>query len=117
MSYIQSPLMDENGKFTELYDNLLHDTLILEEEVAWWGDTTFPKGSEDSVLNHLGREYKEFVSGDNKDEEAADIVLLLIHYAHKRGFSLFDAVREKFNVNKNRKWKAPDEFGVVEHEE
>ena len=52
-------------------------------------------------------------SGD--PEEAADVLLLLLHYAHKRGFSLAKWARCKFEVVKKRKWKKPDKAGVIEH--
>ena len=41
--------------------------------------------------------------------------MLILHFAHKMGFSLRDAIRQKFEVNKGRKWGTPDKDGVVEH--
>lgn len=48
-------------------------------------------------------------------KEAADILLLLLHLAHKSGFSLLAVAHTKFEENKARQWGAVDEAGVVEH--
>ena len=50
------------------------------------------------------------------EEVAADCFLLLLHYAHRRGFSLLNAADRKFTENTLRRWGQPDAEGVVEHE-
>lgn len=89
---------------------------VVQKEIGNWGDKTFPESTPQSVYNHLCREIKEL--GDehaNVYMESADVALLLIHIAHKRKFSLYDALMTKFSINKRRKWGKPDAQGVVEH--
>ena len=86
----------------------------LQFEVGSWGDRTFPASRVESVLAHFQKEVKELVESRDP-EELADCILLLIHFAHKKGVSLRDAVRAKFEINKRRKWGKPDAQGVVEH--
>lgn len=100
-----------------------------QKEVGEWGEVTFPKSYINSVIDHFDDESKElignfkdeegnrfsFVSYTNADEEAADCVLLLLHYCHKRDISLMQLMEDKMKVNRERKWGKPDERGVVRH--
>ena len=86
----------------------------LQEKVGTWATTTFPQSTDESKLKHLQREVKELLES-GKPEEAADCALILMHYAHAHGFSLFDECRKKFEIAKKRKWGAPDGEGVQEH--
>lgn len=86
------------------------------DEAAEWSEKTFPQSSFGSVLAHLLREWRELEdSGFTDPSEFADVILLLNHLAFKQGFSLDDAVEEKFEVNKKRVWGKPDAEGVSEH--
>lgn len=92
-----------------------------QREVGEWADGVFDKSSKHSVVAHLRREVEELAARAHlgppweEAEEAADCFLLLLHFAHKMGFSLIDAATEKFAENRTRKWGAPDTEGVVEH--
>jgi NTP pyrophosphatase (non-canonical NTP hydrolase) len=92
-----------------------------QDEVGEWGDRTFTKSTPLSVLAHFRREIVELHKAhDETDrlaarEEAADCVMLLLHYAHKQGFSLEQALNDKFAICRDRKWKEPDAEGVCEH--
>lgn len=83
-------------------------------EVNEWQRKTFPESTKATVLTHLYREAKELREKGTPDE-AADVLLLLIAFADKAGFSLFDAARDKFEICKARKWGQPDAQGVREH--
>lgn len=85
-----------------------------QEEVGEWADKTFAKSSPETVIKHLKREVSE-LEASGKPDEVADCILLLMHYAHKKGFSIFEECVKKHEVNKRRKWGKPDKDGVVEH--
>ena len=89
----------------------------IQHEVGSWGDETFPHSTPDSVLAHLKREVQELLDADpaNRQAECADVVMLLMHIAHKEGWSLERAVLMKLAINQSRSWGEPDEQGVVEH--
>lgn len=79
-----------------------------------WADETFPTSTPASILAHLRTEVTE-LSVSLEPEEAADCLLLLLHFAHKRGFSLMQEARRKFAINQTRTWGEPNEEGFVEH--
>ena len=87
---------------------------ILQKTVAEWGDKTFPEKTNESVLKHLKKEVAE-LSKDRTGEECADVFMILLHFCHMNGFSLYDETCKKYNINLKRKWKKPDKDGVVYH--
>lgn len=90
-----------------------HNLDEMQESIGTWGDETFPTSNADSVLSHLREEIEEFFTvaptmPDNPQydeaEEAADVFLLLLHFAHKKGFSLEAAADRKMEINRRRVW-------------
>lgn len=94
-----------------------------QRKVGEWSVGTFPRGTPHSQLVHLDREVDELgrANADPKTdldevaEEAADCFLLILGYAHRKGFNLERAAVRKFLENVNREWGEPDEYGVSEH--
>jgi NTP pyrophosphatase (non-canonical NTP hydrolase) len=92
-----------------------------QSEVGRWAERTFAQSTPGSVVAHLRREVEELgaatMLGPFEDEmnEAADCLLLLLHLAHKRRFSLLGAAQRKFEEIQERQWGEPDAEGVVEH--
>lgn len=98
----------------------MSDLDALQQTVGEWGTRTFPKSSPVSIALHLRDEANELVSevpdGDEIAEEAADCLLLLLHLAHRCGFSLFDAAVAKATINERRTWQTePNERGYMSH--
>lgn len=89
--------------------------------VGQWAEATFPQATKGSIVAHLRREVEELAASahlgppEDEEREAADCLLLLLHFAHRRSFSLFAAAAEKFAANQQRQWGQPDSEGVVEH--
>lgn len=87
-----------------------------QHAVGEWADKTFPQSTADSIRAHLSDEVAELADGVDVDAfEAADCLLLLLHLAHKEGFSLIGTAREKHAINQRRQWGVPDDRGVVRH--
>ena len=86
----------------------------LQYEIGEWAEKTFPKATPETILAHLRREIEELAAKGDEDE-LADCLLLLMHYAHKKKLHSYQAILDKFAVNKARKWGKPDAEGVVEH--
>lgn len=92
-----------------------------QQEVGRWAETTFPQSTKATIVAHLLREVAELDGAQHlgppeaEEEEAADCFLLLLHFAHKRGFSLLDAADRKMVENRLRRWGKADAAGVVEH--
>lgn len=104
-------------------------------EVGEWSDETFGTSS-DEIKRHLADEIIELVGpkhmqfalekylkkhpdGEEIDneEESGDVLLLLLHLAHKEKFSLLEAAQQKQTINLGREWLPADENGVIRHKD
>lgn len=92
-------------------------------EISAWQKQTFGQATPLSKIAHLAEELQELVSDlkSNNPErrlEFADCFFLLFGSAAADGMTYQDicqAIQEKFEINKARKWGKPDENGVVKH--
>lgn len=100
----------------------------LQTEIGSWSDVTFPTSTPETMIRHFLKEAQEVEDAHRADglfpnskkelpHEVADCIMILLHLAHRNGFSVRDAIREKFEICKNRKWGPPDEHGCVRHVE
>lgn len=98
----------------------LSNIYAFQKVVARWAAVAFPNSSPQTKLLHLKEEVDELLKAEaahgDVESEAADILLILLHYAESHGFSLMAAALAKFEVVKARKWGPPDAQGVVRHE-
>lgn len=93
------------------------------EEITQWQKETFGKATSLSKLSHLEQEIQELADAivDNlpdKKLEFADCFFLLFGAAAADGMTYDDicnAISEKFEINKKRKWGKPNADGVVNH--
>lgn len=94
------------------------DTVELQRAVAEWAERTFGHPPLEVILAKADDEFRELQAAatpEERAEEAADVVLLLMHLAHRDGFNLMNAVGRKFQIVQERVWAAPDERGVFRH--
>lgn len=100
----------------------------LMDDISEWSDATFGEGQRNpAIVYHLKKEVDELIDvfeNYSRNEhrrlwfEYADCIMLLLDSASHAGFSaedLLSAVKEKLEINKNRKWGKPDTNGVIEH--
>lgn len=93
----------------------------LQQRVGEWGRKTFPHATSDSILKHLREEVDELEaalkseSREDIAEECSDVLLMLLHLAHRQGFSLRMSADWKLAVCQQREWLPPDESGVSRH--
>ena len=93
------------------------------ENVTTWQRATFPKANALSKIHHLEQEVQELEmdlvsNNEERHLEFADCFLLLFGAASADGMSyqdICDAIDEKMEINKKRKWGKPDINGVVNH--
>lgn len=91
---------------------------VLQNEIADFTDRAFGQATPVSKLHHLAEEVQELIETPEDRLEWADCMILLIDAAKKAGYDmndLYQAVQDKMEINKKRKWGAPDENGVVRH--
>ena len=98
----------------------------LQKQISEWQNKTFgdSKDRPVAILTHLKREIEELemsvLTNINKKEtstELADCVILLVGLAEAFNVDLATAVAKKMKVNRKRRWKKPDQQGVIEHEQ
>ncbi len=90
-------------------------------EITEWQRETFRNANNPvPALKHLQKEVVELISDPSDPLEYADCLFLLFDAAQRVGLTYDDlvvAVAQKFEINKARKWGAPDADGVMEHVE
>lgn len=93
------------------------------KEIVKWQVQTFGHSTALSKIEHLKEEIEELIvdiaiKGLDKRLEFADCFFLLFGAAAADGMTYEDicnAIQEKFEINKARKWGQPDKNGVVKH--
>ena len=78
----------------------------LQKQIGEWGVETFPTATNRSIAQHLLEEADEVENAAKNQgiglmEECADVLLLLLHLAHRNGFDLEQAARQKFETIRN----------------
>lgn len=89
------------------------ETLI--REIGKWNRETFPGSTVKSKAEHLRREAIELAETPGDESEMADIFILWAGIVDLLGVDYVRAIEKKMAKNYKRKWKAPDEHGVIEH--
>lgn len=87
---------------------------VLAQFVKEWADETFPNRTDASMYLKLYGEIGEMVDSNGRSDEIADVFIMLLDYAARKGINIEYAVRWKMAINKNRKWKI-DANGVARH--
>lgn len=92
-------------------------------EITAWQKETFGQATSISKIHHLKDELIElqadlYLNNPDRRLEFADCFFLLFGSAAADGMTYQDivnAIQEKFEINKARKWGKPDANGVVNH--
>lgn len=109
----QSDIWQDIEKSKSLDFNLLY------RQITQWQEKTFGKREQPHPpIHHLEKEVKELIENPYDILEYADCFFLLFNAAHIVGFTpeqLLEGIKEKFEINKKRKWGKPDNQGVVLH--
>lgn len=88
----------------------------LAHEVYDWAEKTFPNRTDASMYLKLYSEVAEVIESNGKDDEVADLFILLLDYSVRKGIHLPSAVKSKLWINRNREWEIrPD--GTMKHKE
>jgi NTP pyrophosphatase (non-canonical NTP hydrolase) len=106
----------QDGRPEESAISMKHET---QSSITQWGEETFGPVADLAALARRARtEMDELIealeAGDHTEakSEAADVLILLSRLAHMLGFKLSDAVNEKMEINRARKWtRAEDGTG------
>lgn len=89
----------------------------LAVDVKAWADEVFPDRTDSSMFLKMYQELGELAGAETREEqedELADIFIMLMDYAKRKGVNPSLAVQRKLAINKTRKWRVTN-LGVMEH--
>lgn len=95
----------------------------LQDEIGKWTCETFGSDplKEIVTLAHLKDELKELSEArangvrSNEAKELADVAILVLGYAHRRGFDLANEIARKMETNRAREWKWDKKKNYFKH--
>ena len=90
------------------------DTLAREVKVH--ADTLFPGRTDASMFLKIYGETAEVIDSNGAADEIADIFIMWLDYAARKGVNIEAAVRAKMLINSKRSW-VKTEAGVFQHVE
>ncbi len=86
-----------------------------QKAVGIWAEEQYNQMPNAAICKHLREEVDE-LADDFSPVEAADCLLILLHFAYKNGFDLLAEAQKKQVINLNREWAtAPDAKGIYHH--
>lgn len=97
-----------------------HNTPFISATLAYqvwaWAEQTFPRRTDQSMFLKLYSEIGELAESGGDRLEFADVMILLLDYALRKGIDVQKAIEEKLETNKSRNW-AVNDLGVMRHTE
>ena len=88
----------------------------LQAEIAGWADSVVPNRTPLSVIAKMLGEVGELIASERMSDpsEIADVLILALDLAHLQGIDAAEAIRNKLEINKGRKWQVADN-GCAQH--
>lgn len=79
-------------------------------------DRLFPKRTDQSMFLKLYGEVAEMIDATepNRGGEIADVLIMVLDYAARKGIDIEAEIHHKMAINENRDW-ATNELGVFQH--
>lgn len=77
-------------------------------------DRLFPNRTDASMYLKLYEETAEVISTGGDSDEVADVFILWLDYAARKGIDIEAVVRRKLNINEERAW-TETETGIYHH--
>lgn len=98
------------------------DTAIIDDridsialDVKTWANKVFPGRTDGSMALKLYQEIGEMIESNGDPSEIADVFIMLLDYAERKGVRIGDAIRAKMVINRQRQWKINESTGVMSH--
>jgi NTP pyrophosphatase (non-canonical NTP hydrolase) len=76
----------------------------IQREICNWASLNFPERNAESVSNKLMEELAEWAENPEDASEFADVMILLLDWAHLKGVDMQRAINLKMGVNVDRNW-------------
>lgn len=87
----------------------------LAQEIHDWANEVFPDRVVQDIFLKSVEELSEMIREPESAHEMADMFILLLDLAKMQGFSIENAIREKMEVNRKRKWKVDRQTRIMRH--
>jgi NTP pyrophosphatase (non-canonical NTP hydrolase) len=89
----------------------------LARDITDWADATFPNRTDASMFLKLYGEIAEMIEATEVDceGEIADVLILVLDYAIRKGVNPSLAIQRKLNLNRKRTWTV-NQIGVMQHD-
>ena len=88
------------------------DDLALEVKVV--ADCLFPDRHDATMALKLYSEIGEMIESGGAADEVADVLIMVLDYAARKGIAIEEAIRRKNDINMKRSWMF-DTNGVAHH--
>lgn len=87
----------------------------LAVDIFEWADSVFPNRTDASMFLKLYKEVGEMIdAGDDCGDEFADVMILMLDYAKRKGVNPSVAIQRKLAINRGRTWEVTP-LGVMQH--
>lgn len=86
-------------------------------DIKEWADEVFPARTDQSMFLKMFKEIGELVDAEDVEEqesEVADMLIMLLDYARRKGINPSIAIQKKMRINKTRTWRITP-IGVMQH--
>lgn len=87
---------------------------VLALDVMTQADQLFPNRTDASMFLKIYGETAEVIGSNGSADEVADIFIMWLDYAARKGIDIETAVRLKMGINSKRTWLM-NEVGVFQH--
>lgn len=88
---------------------------ILASDVFKQANRLFPDRTDSSMYLKLYAETAEVIDSKGRAEEVADVLIMWLDYAVRKGINIEEAIRAKMAINEKRTWEFSN--GVFQHVE
>ena len=87
----------------------------LAQEIHIWANSVFPDRQVQDIFLKSVEEISEMIRDPDSAHEMADMFILLLDLAKIQGFDIEAAIREKMEINRNRKWQVDRHTRIMRH--
>ena len=89
----------------------------LAVDVFQWAESVFPDRTDASMFLKMYKEMGELAEAETREEqedEIADVLIMLLDFAKRKGVNPSLAVQRKLAINRTRQWRVTA-TGVMQH--
>lgn len=89
----------------------------IARDVFQWASDVFPNRTDTSLYLKMYEEIGEVIKSGGDRLEVADLFILLLDYAYRKGINLQSAIYDKMVINVERKWIIDVSTGTMHHKD